>query len=272
MKAAPYPTLVPRKRLWMMRERRWWGEGGEAANFMGIPKWHPTHALLSADQRKLCGRTYADQHTMQDILAAGLHMEPVKAVMMRALELAGMLDTPNITLATAYAGAGMAAIALDLIRPSSWTYLHFTEISQLAIEIHKQVTDAMGQTPTHLGDALGSCALNAHTADMWFWTTPCAPYTRENADREEASKKDIVNIRKASKYIENAHPRIVIFENTDSWHTIKTEPQATLTRELEQEIFLPLPYTWYTQIVGPSTHCRFPVKRDRVFYVGIRNM
>ena len=146
------------------------------------------------------------------------------------------------------------------------TYQWCAEGCSIAQRAHRAFWQALGQAPT-LWTAAEAPALadSEHRVDIELVTLRCAPFSFKNHSYPKGVEAALRELYAVARGVRKRSPRLIIFENTAGlWR------RASLRHRVERILRLIGGYQWEAIKVSPHTHAGVPVRRLRVFYVGIR--
>ena len=145
-------------------------------------------------------------------------------------------------------------------------YVWAAEHEPIARRAHHAFWQANGQSPVLLwaAESVSVGDMSLYT-DLVLVTLRCSPFTSRNAHRTEQQYAALAELCAVMQGVFSRTPKLIIYENTA--HLLR----LTKCRDWVEAILSSDPcYVWRAILTSPHAHSAFPLRRWRIFYVGIR--
>ena len=136
----------------------------------------------------------------------------------------------------------------------------------IARRAHRAFWKSLGQEPVEWNLAEDKDLADArHHVDVELITLRCAPFSPKNRKFPAGCEAALRELRAVIKGTHKRSPRVIIYENTAGlWR------KACLRRRVEMILRKCRAHRWEAIKLSPHTHAGIPVRRMRIFYVGIK--
>jgi site-specific DNA-cytosine methylase len=163
-------------------------------------------------------------------------------------------------------GIDTMGVVLTQMLASGAVYKWSAEGCPIARRAHRAFWKSLGQEPTEWTLAEDDdLADPQHRVDVELVTLRCAPFSPKNRKFPTGCEAALRELCAVIKGVRKRSPCVIIYENTAGlWR------KASLRRRVEMVLRKCRGYRWEAIKVSPHIHAGVPVRRMRVFYVGIK--
>ena len=136
----------------------------------------------------------------------------------------------------------------------------------IARRAHRAFWKSLGQEPVEWNLAEDKDLADArHHVDVELITLRCAPFSPKNRKFPAGCEAALRELRAVIQGAHKRSSRVIIYENTAGlWR------KASLRRRVEMILRKCRAHRWEAIKLSPHTHAAIPVRRMRIFYVGIK--
>ena len=163
-------------------------------------------------------------------------------------------------------GIDTMGVVLTQMLATGAVYKWSAEGCPIARRAHRAFWKSLGQQPTEWTLAEDDdLADPQHRVDVELVTLRCAPFSPKNRKFPAGCEAALRELCAVIKGVRKRSPCVIIYENTAGlWR------KASLRRRVEMVLRKCRGYRWEAIKVSPHIHAGVPVRRMRVFYVGIK--
>ena len=187
--------------------------------------------------------------------------------------LANFILVPGLVYGSLFSGVDFFAVALDLVTGGSWpwSFAFAAEKKRAPRQVH---AEAWGERcGTMLLDARAAARTMLPQVHVLVITPPCQCFTALGTLRLDRVEQELDALTEAARCIDLQRPNVVIVEITAGGYLEKEDIGAArpLLRRFEAAFQGgSRGYRWHRQLVSPELHAGVPVRRPRLFWIGVR--